>query len=127
MFSLPIYLAGLAAVCAAGFVTWILSCYLNNVSIVDSLWSLMFVLLACCYARGFAALEPRTLLVLVLVTAWALRLSVYITWRNHGAGEDRRQRQDQHQRQKAQHQGQDRPARPGRVLGRMAGVGKAHE
>jgi steroid 5-alpha reductase family enzyme len=92
MFSLPIYLAGLAAVCAAGFVTWILSCYLNNVSIVDSLWSLMFVLLACCYARGFAALEPRTLLVLVLVTAWALRLSVYITWRNHGAGEDRRYR-----------------------------------
>jgi steroid 5-alpha reductase family enzyme len=32
----------------------------------------------------------RAVLTLALVTMWALRLSIYITWRNWGHGEDRR-------------------------------------
>jgi steroid 5-alpha reductase family enzyme len=34
--------------------------------------------------------SPRALLLLILVAIWAVRLSVYITARNHGHGEDRR-------------------------------------
>ena len=54
MFSPPIYLWGLAGVCAAGFPTWLLSLYKRNVAIVDSLWSVMFMLLAFWYARKAA-------------------------------------------------------------------------
>jgi steroid 5-alpha reductase family enzyme len=90
MFSLDVYLDGLAVIAAAGFAAWLLSLPLRNVSIVDSLWSIMFVLLAASDVRGTGTLHPRAILVLVLVTLWALRLSIYITWRNRGHGEDRR-------------------------------------
>jgi steroid 5-alpha reductase family enzyme len=90
MFSLPIYLEGLLVVGAVGFGTWLLSVALRNVSIVDSLWSLMFMLLAFWYALAAGAVTPRAVLMLVLVTVWALRLSGYITFRNWGHGEDRR-------------------------------------
>ena len=90
MFSLHVYLAGLGVVAAAGFCTWLASLKLRNVSIVDSLWSLMFLLLAVSNAVAADRSGPRTLLVLGLVAVWALRLSIYITWRNRGHGEDRR-------------------------------------
>ena len=92
MFSLRAYLEGLSVVCAAGFCTWLLSLYKRNVSIVDSLWSLMFLLLAIGYAldAGAPGLAPRAILMVSLVAIWALRLSIYITSRNWGHGEDRR-------------------------------------
>jgi steroid 5-alpha reductase family enzyme len=90
MFSTSIYLHGLLAAASVAFLTWILSVYRRNVAIVDSLWSLMFALLAYTYAAGAQVSGARAVLVMVLVTVWALRLSLYITWRNHGHGEDRR-------------------------------------
>jgi len=90
MFSMNVYLQGLAVLAAAAAATWAISLWRRNVAIVDSLWSLMFVLAACVYALGAPSHGPRSVAVLVLVTVWALRLSVYITWRNWGHGEDRR-------------------------------------
>jgi steroid 5-alpha reductase family enzyme len=90
MFSTAIYLQGLAIVAVAALCTWILSLWRRNVAIVDSLWALMFVMMACAYALGAARLGPRATLVLVLLSAWATRLSLYITLRNWGHGEDRR-------------------------------------
>jgi steroid 5-alpha reductase family enzyme len=90
VFSLMIFLQGLAVVGAAALCTWACSLWRRNVAIVDSLWSLMFVLAAFTYAYGASRMAPRSVLVLVLVSVWALRLSVYITWRNWGDGEDRR-------------------------------------
>jgi steroid 5-alpha reductase family enzyme len=59
------------------------------VSIVDSLWSLLFVLAAVTYAIvAEEALGSRATLVLVLVSVWGIRLAAYITWRNRGHGED---------------------------------------
>jgi steroid 5-alpha reductase family enzyme len=78
----------IAAIAALG--TWVLSVLRRNVAIVDSLWSLMFVLTAAVYASGAPALGTRAIIALVLVTVWALRLSIYITARNWGHGEDRR-------------------------------------
>ena len=90
MFDPASYLFGLGALCGVAVLTWLISIQRRNVAIVDSLWSLMFLLAALCYAYRAPALGPRALLVLALIGVWALRLSVYISWRNWGHGEDRR-------------------------------------
>jgi steroid 5-alpha reductase family enzyme len=84
------YLLGLAPIVAAALFTWLLSLFKRNVSIVDTLWALLFLLAAASYAVAAPHLTPRAIGVLVLVAIWALRLSIYITWRNWGGGEDRR-------------------------------------
>ena len=93
MFDLSTYLAALAVLLFFGTVFWVVSLYRNDVSIVDSLWSLMFLLAAILYSIPFAELGVRGLLVLGLVLIWSIRLSVHITVRNHGKGEDRRYQQ----------------------------------
>lgn len=88
-----LWLQGLAVIAVLALLTWLLSLRLGNVAIVDSLWSLMLLLAGWGYAFGahaFADPSTRTSLVLGLTTVWALRLSLYITWRNWGHGEDRR-------------------------------------
>jgi steroid 5-alpha reductase family enzyme len=85
-----IYLHGLVVLTAAALVTWIVSLYRGNVAIVDSLWPLLFAFAACTYTFQAARVGPRSLLIVSLVTLWSLRLSIYITWRNWGHGEDRR-------------------------------------
>jgi len=90
VFELNAYLYGLAAIMSFGFVFWVVSVVKHNVSIVDSLWSLMFLLATVVYVLSVAETGPRTVLVLALVTVWALRLSIHITVRNWGEGEDYR-------------------------------------
>ncbi len=82
-----------AALLLAAAVSWVISLLRNDVSIVDSLWSLMFLLLALVYSALTGIAGPREVLILVMVSLWALRLSVYITWRNHGQPEDFRYRE----------------------------------
>jgi steroid 5-alpha reductase family enzyme len=82
MFSASIYFHALALLVIAAVCTWVLSLARRNVALIDSLWSLMFVLAACTYALGAGAVGYRAALVLSLVTVWALRLSIYITYRN---------------------------------------------
>ena len=79
--------SGLALLLVA-VVFWVISLLRNDVSIVDSLWSLMFLLVALVYAAMTGITGPREVLVLVMVALWAFRLSAYITWRNHGQPED---------------------------------------
>ena len=81
---------GLAAMCVSGTLLWLVSLAKRNVSIVDSLWSLMFLIGAIVYAGGAPESAPRVTLVLALTALWAVRLSAYITWRNWGEGEDHR-------------------------------------
>jgi steroid 5-alpha reductase family enzyme len=90
MASMIPYVHGLPVLAGAALLTWLLSLYLRNVAIVDSLWSLMFMLAGYSYALEASATAPRSVLVLSLLSLWALRLSLYITWRNWGHGEDRR-------------------------------------
>ncbi|KPK49267.1 MAG: hypothetical protein AMS22_13905 [Thiotrichales bacterium SG8_50] len=93
MFDLNAYLSGLVAVLVFGAVFWIVSIVKRDVSIVDSLWSLMFLLATLVYIASLAGAGPRTGIVLTLVTIWALRLSIHITVRNWGEGEDYRYQQ----------------------------------
>lgn len=79
-----------AAMVALAVGMWLLSVKLRDVSIVDSAWSIFFLLFALVFAWRQGDRSVGTLAMLALVAAWALRLSIYITWRNHGHGEDRR-------------------------------------
>jgi steroid 5-alpha reductase family enzyme len=73
-----------------GLVAWQVSVIRKDVSTVDSLWSLFFLLAGVVFAVSSLPLSDRGLLVLVLLAAWSLRLSVFITARNWGEPEDYR-------------------------------------
>jgi len=81
---------GFLAMLALGLLTWILSVWRKDVSIVDSIWSLMFLAAAAVYASAAADYNLRTKIILGVLLIWALRLAVYLTWRNWGEAEDRR-------------------------------------
>lgn len=84
------YTIALLAILLVGFISWLFSVVKKDVSFVDSLWSLFFLLAAAVFAFEIEALSVRGKLVLVLVAIWSLRLSVYITARNWGSEEDYR-------------------------------------
>jgi steroid 5-alpha reductase family enzyme len=85
-----IYLSGLLSIGIFAFAGWCLSLVRNNVTHVDSMWSLFLALAAFSYAWMFNELNPRTFLVLFLVSLWALRLCIYLSWRNWNPHEDHR-------------------------------------
>jgi steroid 5-alpha reductase family enzyme len=83
-------LLSLGGIVAAGTLTGVVSLARRDVSIVDSLWSLMFLLAAVIYLVTAPERSAGAWLIVALVALWALRLAAYITWRNWGEGEDRR-------------------------------------
>ncbi len=87
-----VYFYGLLVMLGLGFLTWLLSLYLRDVSIVDSLWSLMFLAAAAVFAGQATDAAVRSLIILGLVLLWALRLFIHLTWRNWGEPEDHRYR-----------------------------------
>jgi steroid 5-alpha reductase family enzyme len=90
MMDMQAYLLALALILGVGVLAWGVSVAIRNVAFVDSLWSLFFLLAAIVFAASAWPLGARGLLVTVLVTIWALRLSIYITARNWGEPEDYR-------------------------------------
>ena len=90
MSSWSIYLLSLYAIGLFALLGWLFSLVRNNVTHVDSMWSLFFALAAYTTAMLMTELSSRALLILALVTIWALRLCVYLTWRNWGSHEDHR-------------------------------------
>lgn len=90
---LTTYLGALALILGMGFVAWLFSLTRRDVSIVDSLWSLMFLAAALLYAWQSPEPGARSALVGGLVAIWALRLSIHLTVRNWGEPEDRRYRE----------------------------------
>jgi len=90
MFELNIYLSGLVIALSLMSVAWLVSLFKRDVSIVDSLWSLLFLALCLTYYLSYDFVTQRGVVVLLLVGVWAIRLSAYITWRNWGEPEDAR-------------------------------------
>ena len=88
--SFPIYLSGLYAILALATLTWLVSVIKRDVSIVDSMWSVMIFASALVYSSSVEPYWNRSSLVLTLVLLWAFRLTLYITWRNWGEPEDSR-------------------------------------
>jgi steroid 5-alpha reductase family enzyme len=83
-------LASAVAAAAAFVLLWIVSVIVKDSSIVDPFWGSSFVLIA--WVAYFAGDDPgaRQLLVPILVSVWGLRLTLYLSIRNLGKGEDYR-------------------------------------
>ena len=84
------YFIALLVILGVGVASWVLSVFKKDVSFVDSLWSLFFLVAAAVFAFAAEPLSIKGKVVLVLVAIWALRLSIYITARNWGQPEDYR-------------------------------------
>ena len=84
------YMIALYLILLVGLVAWQVSVIRKDVSTVDSLWSLFFLLAGVVFAAYSLPLSERGLLVLLLLAAWSLRLSIFITVRNWGEPEDYR-------------------------------------
>jgi steroid 5-alpha reductase family enzyme len=84
------YFIALAVILAFGIVSWLFSVLRKDVSFVDSLWSLFFLVAALVFAADAQPISLRGQVIVVLVAVWALRLSIYITARNWGEPEDYR-------------------------------------
>lgn len=72
-------------------ILWLWSLVLRDSSIVDPFWGTGFVVVAWFYAAfTFQGSPARSLLLLVMVSIWGLRLSLYLLARSRGRGEDPR-------------------------------------
>ncbi|MDH4055861.1 MAG: DUF1295 domain-containing protein [Gammaproteobacteria bacterium] len=84
------YVIALLAILAIAVLSWLVSIVKKDVSFVDSLWSLFFLIAALVFALLSLPIAAKGQLVLALVAIWSLRLSIYITARNWGQPEDYR-------------------------------------
>ena len=80
----------MAAVTAMMLIGWLISLLYRNVTVVDSLWGLGFILVAWLTSLASNGFGGRNTLLAILVTLWGLRLSIYLSVRNWGKGEDPR-------------------------------------
>jgi steroid 5-alpha reductase family enzyme len=80
----------LATISLFGLLGWFVSLVRGNVTHVDSMWSLFFMIAAFTCASVTSDISLRAQIVLILVSVWALRLCVHLTWRNWGPHEDHR-------------------------------------
>ena len=88
-----IYFQALFVIIVIMTILWIASIILKNVSIVDLFWGFGFVVAAVFYFINTDGNNIRKVILLILVSIWGLRLSIYLTWRNYGKGEDFRYRE----------------------------------
>ncbi len=84
---------GLASIVVLALLAWLISSAKRDVSIIDSFWSVFIAAAGTTYVFTAATITPRGQLLLGIVLLWAVRLCVYLTWRNHGQPEDRRYQQ----------------------------------
>lgn len=90
---LPPALAGLAVAVAIALPTWGVSVLRRDASLADRVWPWLIAGPGLAYAAHFPWRgSPLAGALLAVLVAWALRLSLYLTWRNWGHGEDRRYR-----------------------------------
>jgi len=85
---LQIYFQAFVVIIIMMTLLWIISITLKNVSIVDLFWGFGFVVATVFYFIITNGNNIRKVILLILVSIWGLRLSIYLTWRNYGKGED---------------------------------------
>ncbi len=85
-----IFLYALIPIISMMILLWIISIFIQNVSIVDIFWGIGFILATTTYYMLAPGNENRKLLIFSLIMIWGLRLSIYLALRNMGKGEDYR-------------------------------------
>ena len=83
-------LVALASSAACSFLVWAVSMVLHNVALADRIWSVSIMVSAVVFALGLPPLRHTVGTMLLLGAAWAMRLSLFITWRSWGQPEERR-------------------------------------
>jgi len=69
---------------------WIYSVKVKNASIIDPFWGVGFLVLSLWYTYASGNFTTRSIILLLLVSAWSIRLFSYLYLRNKGKGEDHR-------------------------------------
>lgn len=85
---LNLFLEGALLILSLVTLLWLLSVAIKNASIVDIFWGMGFVFLNFYYFFTSEDFYSRQIILLILVTLWGLRLSLFLAWRNIGKGED---------------------------------------
>jgi steroid 5-alpha reductase family enzyme len=88
--TLTLFAINLGGVVVLMTIGWLASLPGRNVTVVDSLWGLGFVLIAWVSFALAGGDEGRRWLVTALTTLWGMRLCVHLSIRNWGKGEDPR-------------------------------------
>ena len=70
--------------------TWLISLTIDDVSIVDYIWSMLSLGAAATYAYKTGIGNSVSLGLLIMVTIWAVRLTVFLMIRGRNKPEDRR-------------------------------------
>jgi steroid 5-alpha reductase family enzyme len=86
---IELVLASSAIILAYWIVLWLISLAIRDSSIGDPLYSFSMVAVAAYAYITCDGYAPRQNLILVLTVAWALRMLVYIGWRNWGREDPR--------------------------------------
>ncbi len=86
----PFYMENLLAAMLLMGLGWVVSVVRRDVTHVDALWGLGFVLIAWVTWSRTDGYAPRQALLLGLTTVWGVRLAAYMVWRSRGKGEDPR-------------------------------------
>jgi steroid 5-alpha reductase family enzyme len=84
------YAGALPWMLATAVLAWCMATLRRNVGLVDIFWSLFVLVAAWCYFSLRSPHSLRAVLVLALLTLWALRLAVHLARRNWNAPEDHR-------------------------------------
>ena len=83
-------LLALVSSAACSFLVWTVSVARHNVALADRVWSVLIMTSSVVFALGVPQISQTLGTMLLLGTAWALRLSLFITWRSWGQPEERR-------------------------------------
>lgn len=89
-------LVALVSSVACSLLVWVVSMLRHNVALADRVWSVSIMVSAAVFALGLPPVSPTLGAMLLLGAAWALRLSLFITWRSWGQPEERRYAQMRH-------------------------------
>lgn len=89
---LSLLLLGLVCSAAGMLVVWLIAIRMDNYGIVDIAWSASFALLVVAYAAVSHPVPARAVLIVLMVSAWSLRLAGYLYRRimSHHPVEDAR-------------------------------------
>ena len=83
-------LQGLPVLFLVAVATWLISLTIDDVSIVDYIWSLLSLAAAATYAYHTGIESTVSLVMLSMVTLWAIRLTYFLMKRGRNQPEDRR-------------------------------------
>ena len=87
---LSLYILIVCNLLTFAFLGWLISLIAKNVNIVDSMWSLFFVVTTITCLATLDGITTRHLVIAIIVFIWAIRLSTHLSQRNWGKPEDSR-------------------------------------